>query len=144
MRRYSRQTYQIKALKGARDLFENPPAPRRETTQTRRIHRVEPRLGVEALTQLVVDYQACVPVAALQLNYGLSKSSVLSVLHKSGIRITKSRLRDDQVAAAIQLYDSGLSIREVAAKLDLAKTTVHNILTRTGVTMRPAIRLPRR
>jgi transposase-like protein len=121
----------------------SPPVPRRETAQTVPIHRVEPRLGVEVLTQLVVDYQAGLPVADLQSRYGLSKSSVLSVLQKAGIRISKSPLSQDQIADAIRLYDSGLSIRGVAAKLNLAKTTIQNVRTRAGVTMRPAIRLPR-
>lgn len=52
-------------------------------------------------------------------------------------RPARARITGAQRAQVVSLYESGLSTRAVAAKCDLAKTTVLQILVKAGVEMRP-------
>jgi DNA invertase Pin-like site-specific DNA recombinase len=79
----------------------------------------------------------------LQVKYKLSKGSVLRVLHEAGTEVRRQPVGEAQVSAIIELYKSGLSIRQTAVTAGIPKTTVLNILARSGVAMRPAIRVPR-
>lgn len=103
-----------------------------------RVHRLDVRLGTEALKQLIDDYEAGVTSTELRERYGLSKGSVLRVLHEAGVATRRQPLSADRVASACRLYASGLTIRQVAAELGVPKTTVQNALARAGVVMRPA------
>lgn len=108
-----------------------------------RVHRLDVRLGAEALDQLIIDYQAGLTGPELQSRYGLSKGSVLRLLHEAGVQLRRQPVRGGQLAEMVALYESGLSIRQVAAELGLPKTTVQDALPRSGVAMRPAA-CPRR
>jgi DNA-directed RNA polymerase specialized sigma24 family protein len=97
-------------------------------------------LGREVLAQVVADYEAGASTAELQQRFGLSKGSVLSILHDSGVKVRRQPLGDGDIARITELYESGLSIRETARKLGVPKTTVQNALERSSVVMRPAVR----
>jgi uncharacterized protein (DUF433 family) len=98
------------------------------------------RLGREVLAQLVGDYEAGASTAELQQRFGLSKGSVLSILHGSSVDVRRQPLTDADTTRIVELYESGLSIRETAQAMGLPKTTVQNALARTEVVMRPAVR----
>jgi DNA-directed RNA polymerase specialized sigma24 family protein len=108
-----------------------------------RIHRIDVRLSAAVLAQLVADYEFGASTAELQARFGLSKGSVRSILHGSGVRVRRQPLTDEVVDTIVELYESGLSIRETAKALGLPKTTVQNALARTDVVMRPAVRVRR-
>jgi DNA-directed RNA polymerase specialized sigma24 family protein len=59
------------------------------------------------------------------------------------VKLRRSPLDQEQMASIIELYESGLSIRQAAAKLGIPKATVQNALTRSAVVMRPPVRVPR-
>jgi hypothetical protein len=144
IRRYSRQTYRCRTLRALEQLLGVEPVPRLEDPQIGRIHRLDVRLGAAVLVQLVTDYEYGASTAELQQRFGLSKGSILSILHASGARVRRQPLGDDDMTRIVELYESGLSIRQVAAQLAIPKTTVQNTLARTSVVMRPAVRQRRK
>jgi len=89
---------------------------------------------------LVRDYQAGATATELRDKYGLSKGSVLKVLHDADVTMRQMPMGAELLATAIGLYEEGLTVREVGDRLDIAKTTVREALVRAGVTMRPAHR----
>jgi transposase len=82
-------------------------------------------------------------VAALQVNFELSKGSVRKLLSAAGVSMRKRPVAQDKVEEIVELYGTGLSIRQVAAKTGVPKTTVQNLLAKSGVVMRPAVRISR-
>jgi len=92
----------------------------------------------------VAAYEAGASVPKLQQRFGSSKSAVVSILREHGVEMRRQPMDEAQLARVIELYESGLSIRQVAAQLGLPKTTVQNALAKTDVVMRPAVRTPRR
>lgn len=91
----------------------------------------------------MLDYQAGWSSTELQARYRLGKGSVLRLLRKAGVEMRRRPLGQDQLCAIVERYQSGLTIREVAAELGLPKTTVQDGLAQSGVTMRPSARRPR-
>jgi DNA-directed RNA polymerase specialized sigma24 family protein len=65
---------------------------------------------------------------------------VQRVLREAGVRRRRKSLSDTEVAGLVKQYEAGLTIREIAAELGLAKTTVQDALARAEVTMRSAVR----
>jgi transposase len=116
------------------------PLLRAEDTRIGRIHRVDVRLGADVLAQLVADYESGASTVELQQRFGLSKGSVLSVLHNSNVKVRRQPLGEEQLVEITRLYRSGLTIREVAAELGVPKTTVQDALVRSGEPMRAAAR----
>jgi transposase len=98
------------------------------------------RLGIDVVAQLVADYESGLSVLELQMRFGLSRGSILRLLHEAEVQLRRQPLMQKQLAKIIELYEVGLSIREVAAKLGIPKTTVQNALARSAVVMRPAVR----
>ena len=62
------------------------------------------------------------------------------LLREAGVRRRQKSLTDAKVAALVKQYGAGLTIREIAAKQQLPKTTVQDALAWAGVVMRPAAR----
>jgi DNA-directed RNA polymerase specialized sigma24 family protein len=56
------------------------------------------------------------------------------------VQVRRKPLDDEQIASMIELYESGLSIRQVAAKIGVPKATVQNALARASVKMRLGVR----
>lgn len=98
------------------------------------------RLSTEVIAQLVVDYQAGVSSPELQKRYGLSKGTVLRLLNEAGVEMRRRGLSAEQLGEVVRLYESGMTIREVARDLGVPKTTVQNALERTRTVKRPAAR----
>lgn len=116
----------------------------RQNTPRARIYRVESRLGPDVIAQLVVDYGTGVSSTQLQKVYGLSKGSVLGLLHDADVKMRHRGLSSGQRVEAVDLYQSGSSIREVATELSVPKTSVQDVLRSSGVEMRPAVKPTKR
>jgi hypothetical protein len=142
MQRYSKKVHLTEEAGRLGRLLESKPEPTLELAPVR-FHRVEWRLGADQFEHLVADYEAGMTGTFLQVKYKLSKGSVLRVLHEAGTEVRRQPVGEAQVSAIIELYKSGLSIRQTAVTAGIPKTTVLNILARSGVAMRPAIRVPR-
>jgi hypothetical protein len=140
LRRYSRQTYQEKALRNIIRILDSELPPRAQDTQIGHVHRIDVRCDATVLETLVAEYGAGASTVELQERFGLGKGSVLSILHEAGVKIRRQPMDEQRLEEIKRLYQSGLTIREVAAVLVVPKTTVQDALARLGQAMRPAAR----
>jgi AraC-like DNA-binding protein len=101
-----------------------------------RVHALDRRLSPDVVRQLLGDYQAGVSANQLATRYQLSRSSVRRLLRASGVPRRYQAMTEAEVDQAVELYQSVLTIAEVAAKLDRPWSTVQTALTRRGVVRR--------
>ena len=143
LRDYSRQQTVIdrlgKALEYALTVtFEAPTAFVRPIP---RIHNLEHRLSGETLAAIFADYQAGLRGSALGQKYDLHESSIRGLLARHGIRpdngVLGFALSPDEISRAVALYESGLSIKDVATELSRAPASIQKYLVQSGVELRP-------
>jgi DNA-binding NarL/FixJ family response regulator len=84
----------------------------------------------------VGDYQSGVSANQLAVRYQLSRSSVRRLLRESGTPRRYQAMTEAEVDQASELYRSGLTITEVAVKLNRPWSTVQTTLSRRGVDRR--------
>jgi hypothetical protein len=101
-----------------------------------RAHALERRLNPEAVQQLLDDYRTGISSNQLAVRYCLSRGSVQRLLRESGVPRRYQAMIDLEVDQASELYRSGLTISEVAARLNRPWSTVQTALTRRDVVMR--------
>ncbi|OXR47129.1 hypothetical protein B7C42_00251 [Nocardia cerradoensis] len=92
----------------------------------------------EAVTELVIAYQAGIPTTELCKRYDISKASILKLLAEHGVTMRRQPLTTDQINQAAKLYADGNSLRTIAVQLDSSFSTVREALIARGVQMRPA------
>jgi hypothetical protein len=90
------------------------------------------RCDATVLETLVAEYEAGASTVEPQGRFSLSKGSVLSILHDAGVKIRRQPIDEQGLKQIRRLYQSGLTIREVAAELAMPKTTVQEALSRLG------------
>ncbi|MGL5824563.1 MAG: hypothetical protein ACRCYU_06970 [Nocardioides sp.] len=105
--------------------------------------QIQFRVDGATRTELADAYLAGSTVADLQVQYGLGKESVRKLLAQADVPTRRNPLSEVQLAQAIELYESGLSVRQVGAAIGVPKTTIRDSLARAGVQMRPARRVAR-
>ena len=106
-------------------------------------HKLDQRLSSDLIAELVASYEMGAPTTQLTGRYGLSKGAVLKLLRESGVSIRRQPLTPQQIADAMSLYASGLSLVQVGERLGSHPTTVRSAFKRFGVPRRPANRSPR-
>jgi hypothetical protein len=144
LRRYSRQTYQEKTLRNITRILDSELPPRAQEAQIGHVHRIDVTCDRTVLETLAAEYEVGASTVELQEKFGLGKGSVLRLLHEAGVKVRRQPVDDERLEEIRRLYQSGLTIREVAAALAMPKTTVQDALARAGQPMRPAARRPRR
>ncbi|RRJ85702.1 hypothetical protein EG850_12325 [Gulosibacter macacae] len=108
--------------------FQAADAPRRKWT----------RLNAEARAAVVERYSAGEPSTKLAAEYGVAKSTILSVLRANNVVVRRQAITPEQVAEAVRLYtDEELSLSQVAARLPVNQETIRLALLKVGVTLRP-------
>lgn len=105
--------------------------------ETSRSWLVRRRLTDEQVAELVELYRSGVGTPALSEQFGISKPSVLELLHDHGVRMRRQSLTKTQRALAVQLYEEGVAIKPIAAELGSSFGAVHRVLKVEGVTLRP-------
>jgi hypothetical protein len=103
------------------------------SVQTRRWSR----LSKSDRAAIVGRYEAGEPSTVLAVDYGVAKSTVLSILRQNGAVVRRQSLTPEQIAQAQELYDAGHSLSQVAAKLSLKQDTIRLALKAAGVQLRP-------
>jgi len=101
-----------------------------------RVHALDRRLTPEAVQQLLGDYQAGISANQLAVRYQLSRSSIRRLLRESDVPRRYQTMTELEADQAVELYQSGLTISQVAAKLNRPWSTVQTALSRRGVGMR--------
>ena len=100
--------------------------------------KLEQRLDASIPAQIVADYGAGMPTTQLTLKYGLSKASVLRLLHEAGTEMRRRQpFSEQKVDEAIRLYASGLSVAAIGSRLGVHPTTMWRTLRARGVVLRP-------
>ena len=106
-----------------------------ETTATRRKWT---RLSDEARTAVIERYEAGETSTALAQAYGVAKSTILGILRANSVVVRRQPLTAEQVGEAARLYNSGLSLSQVADRLKVNQETMRVAIMGSGVTIRPA------
>jgi hypothetical protein len=107
-----------------------------ERTGRSRVHNVRKRLGDDAITRLVADYEAGAPTTKLTTKYGIGKGTVLRILDDHGVTRRHQPLTEEQVQEAMELYQRGWSLARVGQFLGRDATLIHLTLKRAGVSRR--------
>jgi hypothetical protein len=76
------------------------------------------------------------------LTYGLSKGSVLRLLHEHGVAMRRQPMTESEVDQATILYRAGWSLSMIGSKFSLDGMTVRAALLKRGVAMRSAHERP--
>lgn len=106
-----------------------------ETTASRRKWT---RLSDEARVAVIERYEAGETSTALAEAYGVAKSTILGILRANSVVVRRQPLTPEQVSEATRLYNSGLSLSQVAGRLRVNQETMRVALLRSGL----ALRLP--
>lgn len=94
------------------------------------------RLTDEDRAAIVKRYQDGATAEAVGQQYEISKASVLRILDEAGVKRRLQRMDEAEVAEAMRLYTTGLSLAHVGERLGRDASTVHKALKRAGFTMR--------
>jgi hypothetical protein len=101
-----------------------------------RIHAIQRRLSRETLEQLLGDYQAGISAKHLVKRYQLSRNSLRTVLRESGLPQRYQAMTTAEIEQSVELYATGLTIAQVATKLERPWSTVQTALNRRGIVRR--------
>lgn len=98
--------------------------------------RLSRRLTKEMVEDIVQRYQSGESTTKLSVEYGVSRSSVAALLRKQGVALRGQAMTQEAIDRAVALYRQGLTIREVADKVDYSYSTVRSALRGKVVSMR--------
>jgi DNA-binding CsgD family transcriptional regulator len=101
--------------------------------------RIEKRLDVETVERLVGEYVSGTTAAEVGRRYGLAKNSVLALVRQAGERVRHPRLSDSEAAQMVELYERGLSQKDIAERLDRSPSAVWHCLRRAGLVGGPSL-----
>ena len=103
-----------------------------------RTRRPWTRLGDDARRDVAARYQAGETSTVLAAEYGVAKSTILGILRGNNVVVRRQRLEPAVVAEAARLYESGLSLSQVATSLNVNQETMRVAILAAGVVLRPA------
>jgi transposase-like protein len=100
------------------------------------IHAARRRLTADERSRLAADYESGRSTTWLMRTYHLGKGTVLNILAEQGVKMRGQGIPADRLSEAVDLYESGLSLKAIAARLDCSAETVRQALIAAGVPMR--------
>lgn len=98
--------------------------------------RVDRRINAEQIQSLITGYKQGKSSAALGIEFGISKTSVIELLRKNAVRIQNSRISIENQRLAIHLYRNGMSLAKVGQRIGVSASAVRNLLLRNGFSTR--------
>lgn len=96
------------------------------------------RLNDEARAQVVARYSAGETTTVLAKDYDVAKSTIIGILRANNVVVRRQPLTAEQVSDAARLYESGLSLSQVAEALNVNQETMRVAIMKAGVEIRPA------
>jgi transposase-like protein len=102
-----------------------------------RTKRAWNRLSDLDRTAEATRYAAGETSTALAAEYGVAKSTILRLLRDNKIIVRRQPMRPEQVSEAGRLYESGLSLSQVAEKPKVNQETMRVAIIEAGVELRP-------
>lgn len=85
---------------------------------------------------VALRYAAGETSTALAAEYDVAKSTILGILRAHNVVVRRQTLTVEQVSEAARLYESGLSLSQVAGRLDVNQETMRMAILKAGVTLR--------
>jgi DNA-binding transcriptional regulator LsrR (DeoR family) len=82
---------------------------------------------------MVTDYVSGATAAELGQRYGIAKSSVTRLVRQAGERVRHPRLSQSETARLVELYEAGLSQKDIAEQLGRSPSAVWHCLRRAGL-----------
>lgn len=82
-------------------------------------------------------YKAGETVKALSREFGVSESGLRDLLLVEDMEIRQSPMIPEDIDRAVQLYEGGLTVKQVVKKLGYPIGTIRRVLRKRGVAMRP-------
>lgn len=87
---------------------------------------------------MVARYSAGDTTTALAKDYDVAKSTIIGILRANNVVVRRQPMTADQVSQAARLYESGLSLSQVAEALRVNQETMRVAIMKAGVEMRPS------
>lgn len=94
------------------------------------------RLSDEARTAVIARYQDGETSTALADEYGVAKSTILGILRTNNVTVRRQPLTAEQVSESARLYESGLSLSQVAEAMKVNQETMRAAIMKAGIAMR--------
>ncbi|MBP2436064.1 hypothetical protein [Microbacterium amylolyticum] len=85
---------------------------------------------------MIARYSAGDTTTRLAEDFDVAKSTILGILRANNVVVRRQPLTVMQVAEAAQLYESGLSLSQVAEHLQVNQETMRVAILKAGITMR--------
>ncbi len=95
------------------------------------------RLTPERRAALVADYEVGMPVKAIAAKHRVHRGTIPGLVLRAGGRLRTPGLDDDGRRRAVALYEAGLTLAEVAERLDVDPKTARVAIVADGGNMRP-------
>ena len=89
------------------------------------------RLETETIERLVAEYVAGT-AAELGRRYGIAKSSVLGLVRHAGERVRHPRFSESETARLLELFEDGMSQKNIAERLGRSPSGVWQCLRWLG------------
>ena len=126
---------------GRRPLEQQSPDERSEETFRPPDQRQKQvRLRSDQVDELVAAYLAGAPQHELAARFGIHDTAVRAHLRRRSVLKQRPyrKLRGDALERAVELYNSGMSLRAVASEVDLSREAVRTGLLAAGIRLRAA------
>lgn len=102
-----------------------------------RVHRLSQRLPAEVLDAVVADYEGGgVSTVILGERYGISDSTVRTLLHGRGVATPQRKLSEADVDEVVRMYEQQMTMQAMGERFGVDRVTVRNALRRRGVELR--------
>ncbi|PZO68526.1 MAG: hypothetical protein DI634_09185 [Kocuria palustris] len=85
---------------------------------------------------MVARYSAGDTTTALAKDYDVAKSTIIGILRANNVVVRRQPMTADQVSEAAGLYESGLSLSQVAEALGVNQETMRVAVIKAGVVLR--------
>lgn len=101
------------------------------------------RLRSTRQAELIADYVAGMPVKAISEKYGVHRGTIPDVVRRGGGAVRVAGLDADERVRASSLYESGMTLVQVARRMDIGDEAVRQAVLDEGGQIRPRGRRPR-
>ncbi|TYL51156.1 hypothetical protein [Agromyces mariniharenae] len=98
------------------------------------------RLSDESRARVAQRYEAGETTTQLAKDYRVAKSTIIGILRANNVVVRRQPLTPEQVSEAARLYESGLSLSQVAKRMDVNQETMRVAIIEARVTLREPTR----
>ncbi len=100
------------------------------------------RLRSARRAELSADYEAGMPVKAITAKYGVHRGTMPALVRRAGVAVRIAGLDAEERAWASSLYESGMTLVQVARRMGIGDEAVRQAVVDEGGQIRPPGRRP--